>query len=411
MILQILPVSTLNAYIQQVITADEILADVWIEGEIRNLTRAKSGHIYFKISEGDAVIDGVMWRTIASRQTFVPQIGEAVVIHGRADFYPPQGRLQILADVFEHQGQGILALQTEQLRQQLEAEGLFDAARKRPLPRFPRRVGVVTSSTGAVWHDIQTVSRRRYPLVELVLVPAAVQGNHAPDEIVNAIRHLVELDTIDVLIVGRGGGAPEDLAPFNDEAVARAIFASQVPVVSAVGHETDVSIADMVADVRAATPSAAAELILPDMRELLQDLEDFRTVLMRTTERRISEASDRLARLQRRLTLYSPEVHITRGQQQLELLYRRLQSVAHAELHHRKRDLASREHLLSALHPRNVLERGFAVVEDTQTKDRIKQLADLPTNGEVTVCFHDGLASGTMQPDSSIQKATTHDSN
>src|SRR5690606_33988726 len=213
----------------------------------------RSGHVYFKLCDDDAVIDGAMWRTFSSRQTMRPSVGDSIVVHGRIDYYTAQGRLQIIADVFEHQGRGILALQMERLRQQLEAEGLFDPERKRPLPRFPRRVGVVTSSTGAVWHDIQNVARRRLPLVGLVLVPPSGQGPQAPAEIVAAIAHMCMLDDIDVMIVGRGGGSPEDLAPFNDESVARAIFASSIPVVSAVGHETDISIADMVADVRAPT--------------------------------------------------------------------------------------------------------------------------------------------------------------
>jgi exodeoxyribonuclease VII large subunit len=165
MLSQVLPVSTLNAYIQQVLNADDILADLWVEGEITSITYAKSGHIYFKICDDDALIDGAMWRTFASRQAFKPRVGDSVIVHGRIDYYSAQGRLQVIADVFEHQGQGILALEIERLRQQLEAEGLFDPARKRPLPRFPRRVGVVTSNTGAVWHDIQTVARRRFPLI------------------------------------------------------------------------------------------------------------------------------------------------------------------------------------------------------------------------------------------------------
>ena len=405
MVVQVLPVSTLNAYIQQVVAADDILADLWIEGEITQITHARSGHIYFTICEADAAISCMMWKNEARRQMFIPKVGESVTIHGQADFYRAQGKLQIRADVFEHQGQGILALQMERLRQQLEAEGLFDPSRKRPLPHFPRRVGVVTSSTGAVWHDIQTVSRRRFPMIELILVPAAVQGAHAPGEIVAAIQHLCSLDSIDVMIVGRGGGSPEDLAPFNDESVARAIYASTIPVVSAVGHETDFSIADMVADVRAATPSAAAELILPHIDDLQKDLSDLRDDLMRLAERRLSDEAMALDRLQQRLIRQAPDFQIARAQQQLDTFQHRLQTVARSELRHRSIHLATRMHLLDALHPGHVLARGFAMVQNAESGSPVKRTSELP-NGDVIVNFQDGTAVGTLKQSSTASSST-----
>lgn len=399
MALQILPVSTLASYLQQLVATDDILSDMWVEGEITSITRARSGHLYFKLTEADAVIDGVMWRTSAARQSFVPQAGEAVVLHGHADFYPPQGRLQIQADVFERQGQGILALQAERLRQQLEAEGLFDLARKRPLPQFPRRVGVVTSSSGAVWHDIQTVARRRFPLVELVLVSASVQGADAPAQIVRAIRHLSDSHDIDVMIVGRGGGSAEDLAPFNDETVARAIFASHVPVVSAVGHETDISIADMVADVRAATPSAAAEIVLPDIREIFLQLDDFRSVHLTAMERKLSESSAEVARLSRRIALRSPEAEIYANQRRVDLICGQLQTLALSSISKQRERVHSWSQLLDALHPQHILERGYALVEDATAHSRIKSVGDLPPDGEVRVRFADGAATGSLFAD------------
>lgn len=402
MLSQVLPVSTLNAYIQQVIAADDILADLWLEGEITQITHARSGHLYFTICEGDAAIGCMMWKPDARRQTFIPKVGESVIVHGQADFYEAQGRLQIRADVFEHQGQGILSLQMERLRQQLEAEGLFEAARKRPLPRYPQRVGVVTSSTGAVWHDIQTVSRRRFPLVELILVPAAVQGAHAPQEIIAAIAHMATLGSIDVLIVGRGGGSPEDLAPFNHEAVARAIYASPIPVVSAVGHETDLSIADMVADVRAATPSAAAELILPHIDDMQQDLSDARSDMMRLAEHRLSNEAAALDRLQQRLIRQSPEFHISRAQQRLDALHRRLRAAAQSDLRHRSTRVATTVQLLDALHPGHVLARGFARVQDGHSGKPIKRANELP-EGDVIVNFQDGVARGKLEPDAARQ--------
>lgn len=393
---RILPVSMLNAYIQQVVTADEILADVWIEGEISRLTRARSGHLYFGLWENGALIDCVMWRTAAAHQTFIPDVGDDVIIHGRTDFYPPQGRLQVIADVFEHQGQGILALEMERLRQRLEAEGLFDPTRKRPLPLFPRRVGVVTSSTGAVWHDIQTVARRRYPLVELVLIPAAVQGSHASREIVSAIRQMGDLGEVDVIIVGRGGGSPEDLVCFNAEEVARAIFASTVPIVSAVGHETDVTIADMVADVRAATPSAAAEIILPDIQDIRTALADSRTDLVQMMERYIAGQRIRVSHLQRRFHQQSPVAQVSRARQNLDILTRRALAAAQLRIDRHDVWLRSTAKILAVLHPKAALQRGYTRLESPDERRPFHRVAELDGPTDVVVTFYDGVARGTI---------------
>jgi exodeoxyribonuclease VII large subunit len=338
-----------------------------------------------------------MWRSHLARQMVRPRVGDAIILHGRIDYYTAQGRLQVVADVFEHQGQGILALEMERLRQQLEAEGLFDPARKRPLPRFPRRVGVITSDTGAVWHDIQTVARRRFPLIELVLIPVQVQGAGAPDQIVSAIAQMSALGDIDVMIVGRGGGSPEDLAPFSHEAVARAIFASTVPVVSAVGHETDVCIADFVADVRAPTPSAATEMILPDMAELLQDLADSRDAFIEVMERRLADEALRLDQMTRRLALQSPEVRLRRVRTELEGMTHRLHATLRGALRERSARVESLQHLLDALHPGRVMARGFALVEDGASGHPVGRAASL-TGDPVIVRFSDGRARGVLTP-------------
>lgn len=397
MLSRVLPVSILNDYIQQVLAADDILADLWIEGEVTSISWAKSGHVYFKLSDGDAIIDAAMWRPNVLRQMVRPSVGDSIIVHGHIDYYSKQGRLQLIADVFEHQGQGILALEMERLRQQLEAEGLFDEARKRPLPRFPRRIGVVTSDTGAVWHDIQTVARRRYPLVELVLVPASVQGPRAPGEIAAAIQYLCTVEQIDVMIVGRGGGSPEDLAPFNHEVVARAIFASSVPIVSAVGHETDVSIADFVADVRAATPSAAAEIVLPDIVDLLDELTDARDTLIELMEQHLAAQQVALDQVQHRLSLQSPESMLLRARQELTGLAARLDLASKAALERRGNRLSATSRLLGSLHPARVLARGFAVVQDPATGRPVRSATDLPEI-DVEVHFEDGRASGTLRP-------------
>jgi exodeoxyribonuclease VII large subunit len=397
MLSHVLPVSTLNDYIQQVLAADDILADLWVEGEVTSITWAKSGHAYFKLSDGDAQIDGAMWRPHVLRQMVRPRVGDSIIVHGHIDYYSKQGRLQLIADVFEHQGQGILALELERLRQKLEAEGLFDEARKRPFPRFPRRVGVVTSDSGAVWHDIQNVASRRYPLVELVLVPASVQGPRAPAEIVAAIQYLCTLENLDVMIVGRGGGSPEDLAPFNHESVARAIFASTVPVVSAVGHETDVSIADFVADMRAPTPSAAAEIILPDVIDLQVDLADSRDTIIELMEQHLAASEGALDQLQHRLGLQSPAARLHRFEEALHGLSSRLNLATRTDLQRHANRLTATGRLLDSLHPARVLARGFAVVESPATGRPIRRAADLP-DGDVNVHFEDGRATGTLRP-------------
>jgi exodeoxyribonuclease VII large subunit len=397
MLSRVLPVSTLNDYIQQVLAADDILADLWIEGEVTSITWAKSGHVYFKLSDGDAIIDAAMWRPHVLRQMVRPRVGDSIIVHGHIDYYSKQGRLQLIADVFEHQGQGILALEMERLRQQLEAEGLFDDARKRPLPRFPRRIGVVTSESGAVWHDIQTVARRRFPLVELVLVPASVQGPRAPGEIAAAIEYLCTVEHIDVMIVGRGGGSPEDLAPFNHEVVARAIFASSVPIVSAVGHETDVSIADFVADVRAATPSAAAEIVLPDIAELLDELAHTHDALIEMMEQHLAAQQVTLDQVQHRLSLQSPAAKLLRARTSLTGLSARLGLATRSSLDRRENRLTATSRLLDSLHPARVLARGFAIVEDPATGRPTRRAVDLP-DGDVDVHFEDGRATGTLRP-------------
>ena len=249
-------VSQVTSEIKELLESNPFLADLWIEGEISNLSIASSGHAYFNLKDQHAVLQAVMFRN--RRGIEVLANGASVAAHGRVSFYEPRGTLNISVDVVAPQGLGELALELERLKQKLAAEGLFDPARKRPLPTFPQVIGVVTSPTGAVFHDIQNVLARRYPLAKLVLSPTMVQGGRAKESIAEALQRLDEEGDCDVIIVARGGGSLEDLWAFNEEVVARAIYACQTPVVSGVGHETDETVADYVADVRAPTPSAAA---------------------------------------------------------------------------------------------------------------------------------------------------------
>ncbi|MSQ41366.1 MAG: exodeoxyribonuclease VII large subunit, partial [Dehalococcoidia bacterium] len=259
-------VSQITAYLQASLESDDFLRDVWISGEVSNLSASGAGHMYFTLKDNAGQLRCVMFRSQRGREFL--EKGAAVLAHGAISFYQTRGDLQFYVDLVQPAGVGELTLKLEQLKVKLQEEGLFEPSRKRSLPPFPHKIAVVTSPTGAVWHDIQNVIRRRYPLVELALAPTPVQGGQAAERIVEALQTVNQESDVDVVIIARGGGSLEELWPFNEEVVARAIYASRIPVVSGVGHETDVTIADLVADLRAPTPSAAAELVVPDKRQL-----------------------------------------------------------------------------------------------------------------------------------------------
>ena len=289
--MRFLTVSQLNTYLRDLLDADDLLNDVWVEGEVSSFNRHFSGHCYFTLKEGDAQIGAVMWKSVAARMATLPANGDAVLAHGRVAFYEVRGQVQLYVDTLRPAGIGVLQAQFERLKERLAAEGLFDQSRKRPLPSLPRRIGIVTSPTGAALQDMLNILRRRYPLAEVIFAPCQVQGAGAVDTIIEALYALYETD-VDVIIVARGGGAAEDLWTFNDERLARAVFASPVPVVSGVGHETDTTLIDFVADVRAPTPSAAAELVSPDMIELIDDIRQLRNRLNAAMTQRLTSARD-----------------------------------------------------------------------------------------------------------------------
>ncbi|MBA3415181.1 MAG: exodeoxyribonuclease VII large subunit, partial [Chloroflexia bacterium] len=276
---QPLSVGQLADYLREVLALDPILSDVWVTGEVVDARQPKSGHVYFSLVDAEASLKCVLFRGQLLRQTHLPQNGLQVTLHGAFDLYARSGEVQVIVDSVQPTGLGLAALEFERLRQRLEAEGLFDPARKRPLPPAPRFVGVVTSASGSVWHDIQHVVRRRYPLTHLILAPAKVQGDGAPAAVVAALEALQADGRPEVIIVARGGGSAEDLAAFNTEAVVRAVFACRIPVVSGIGHETDITLVDLAADLRAPTPSAAAEQCVPSLAEIAE---------------RIGQARDRL---------------------------------------------------------------------------------------------------------------------
>ena len=359
--MEIYTVGQVTRYIKEVFEVDDFLQDVWIEGEISNLSRAASGHQYFVLKDANCKISCVMFRSYRATSNVSPENGMAVIAHGRISVYDVQGVYQLYVDMLQPEGLGLLHLRLEQLKSALEREGLFDPARKRPLPQFPRRVGVVTSLGGAVLHDIVNVIRRRYPLVEILIAPSLVQGDEAADNICAAIRMLDECGGIDVIIVARGGGSLEDLWPFNEEQVARAIFASRAPVVTGIGHETDFTIADYVADCRAPTPSVAAELVVPNRSERRGEVLDLQQRLARAALTRIRDERVALSGTVGHLRHCSPESIVDRYRQRTDELARRMSLLFRHELETLRLKLQSQQQQLETLNPLAILARGYSI--------------------------------------------------
>lgn len=356
-------VSEVNRFIKGLLDAEGSLQRILIRGELSNFKTYRSGHCYFTLKDAGAALKCVMFRSRAQYLDFLPQDGQQVVASGNISVYERDGVYQLYVDSLAPEGQGQLAQALRQLRARLDAEGLFDASHKRPLPRFPKRIGVVTSISGAVLRDIYHVGKRRDPSVQLILFPVQVQGEGAAEEIAAAVRYFNAQYPVDVLIVGRGGGSMEDLWSFNEECVVRAIFASRIPVISAVGHETDFTLADEVSDVRAATPSQAAELAIPDAQEVLQHVRALHAGLQQAARHGISLRREQLRHLRQRPLWQAPERLLGARAQQLDLLTERLKR-ASADLARKKhRDLASAIDQLALLDPVRVLHRGYAVVE------------------------------------------------
>jgi exodeoxyribonuclease VII large subunit len=357
-----LSVSELTAHIKDLLEGDEVLADVRVAGEVSNLSRPTSGHLYFTLKDATAQIRCVMWRSYATRVAHLLQNGDAVIARGRVGVYERDGVYQLYVESLVAQGAGDLNAELERLKRKLEAEGLFDAARKRSLPAFPRILGVVTSPTGAAFQDILNVLRRRYPIIEVVLAPTAVQGEEAPEQIVCAIHKLNALGECDVILVARGGGSLEELWAFNDERVVRAIAASRAPVVSGVGHEIDFTLTDFVADVRAPTPSAAAEIITPDINDLRMQVDGLGMEMSELISAQLAEARTRLTGLQRTLRLLSPANQLAGQREKLNDLSQRLiaaQTHVVAFVRLRFEGLRAR---LESVGPAATLARGYAIV-------------------------------------------------
>lgn len=356
-------VSQLMARIRSTVETDPRLMDVWVEGEVSNFRRVASGHCYFTLKDAGAELRCVMWRDRVQGMRTLPANGDSVLAHGRVGLYEQRGDLQLYVDALEPLGLGWLYQEYERLKARLEAEGLFAPERKRPLPRFPRRIGVVTSPDAAALRDILNVLSRRYPLAEVILAPTLVQGEEAPPQIVAALRALNAREDIDVILLARGGGSLEELWAFNDEGVARAVAASRIPVVCGVGHETDFSLADFAADRRAPTPSAAAELATPDRVELAQQVRMLRARLVRALEADLARRRGRVQGQVRVLRRLSPALRLSQTRQRLDDLTERAGRAIQHQIAVRRERLAGLAGRLEGISPLATLERGYAIVQ------------------------------------------------
>jgi exodeoxyribonuclease VII large subunit len=358
----VLTVSAVTAYIRQKLEADVTLQDLWLEGEISNWKRAASGHIYFTLKDSGASLRSVIWRSQAERLIYTPQQeGEAVLAHGRISVYEAGGNYQFYVDDLQPLGQGALYAEFERIKARLAAEGLFEADLKKPLPDFPRVIGLVTSPTGAALRDILNVFRRRYPLARLILAPTQVQGEAAPVQIVAALE-AVARQPVEVIILARGGGSLEDLWAFNDEELARTIAACPIPVVSGVGHEVDFTIADFVADLRAPTPSAAAEIVTPDRAELKRLLASYQAALVDGTRSIVNNARTELQHKRWALARLSPQTMLNNNRQRIDTLINRVEQSLQHRLSLRRAGVDALAARLKTLNPEATLARGYAIV-------------------------------------------------
>lgn len=407
-----LTVSQLNAYIKSLVDRDDFLGSVAVRGELSNYKIYPSGHHYFTLKDAESSLKCVMFRSAAGKLRFRPESGMGVTAWGRISVYPRDGAYQLYCEALMPEGFGDLQMAYEQLKAKLEKEGLFDRSHKKPIPRYPERIAVITSSAGAAVHDIIRVLRRRWPMGKIMLLPVRVQGVEAPGEIAAALRYASEHKVADVVITGRGGGSIEDLWAFNDERVARAIYDCEIPVISAVGHEPDVTIADFVADLRAATPSNAAELAAPDVTELMQAIDSAMRRLENSMAKRISGSREALEALSSRRVLQSATGFIeqrrsqvetlrvrleaasgfaTKSRSQLDNLASRLDSALDAAMTRKKNEYLRAAAKLDALSPLKVLSRGYAIAMDKDGR-AVKDSSGVRAGDKLTV----RLASGAL---------------
>ena len=379
-------VSQITKYVKDIFDSDEVLTDLWVKGEVSNLSHSAAGHFYFTLKDATNQIKCVMFKPAYGNEHLMN--GVSVSVHGRVSIYEVRGDMQIYGNLVQPSGVGERYLALELLKSSLEQEGLFLDSRKRPLPRFPKKIGVATSPNGSGWHDIQYVISRRFPLVELVLAPTSVQGESAPDGIVQGLRLLNQRADIDLIIIARGGGSAEELWAFNEEIVCRAIYGSKAPVISAIGHETDVTLSDLVSDYRAPTPSAAAEVAVPDMHEISEklyyDFIDIGNIMMRYLDSKKSGIHE----YDRSLKRHVPNFDSLR--QKLDEL---TQQSGKTLLHRNdlmKEVLNAMKSRLQALNPANVLSRGYSILQKSSDATIVMSKKQVQANEDLVVTLKDG---------------------
>jgi exodeoxyribonuclease VII large subunit len=389
----IFSVSELNQYVRNVLEADYRLQDIWVSGEISNLSIPSSGHMYFTLKDKSAALRCVMWRPDVSKLAEIPKEGEAIEAHGHISVYEVGGQYQLYADRIRVAGEGVLFQEFARLKDKLEREGLFEPQRKRALPDFPSRIGVVTSPTAAAFEDVINVFRRRYPLAEIILSPAQVQGDEAPAQIVEALQALNQVSKPDLILVVRGGGSMEDLWAFNSEEVVRAVAQSGIPVVTGIGHETDLILADFAADIRAPTPSAAAEVCAPDRDELMGELEDVENQIFRVMSDHIQRNRWELQRNMDRLLRTSPATQINNAKQQIDELIFRVRTAVVNNLRLRRAAIEGLNQTLRVVGPSAILERGFALVHRSEDEVLVKSIDQVTSGDELRIQVSDGTFS------------------
>ncbi|MBN1179637.1 MAG: exodeoxyribonuclease VII large subunit [Anaerolineae bacterium] len=389
-------VSQLVGRIRALVESDRALGDVWVEGEISNFSRASSGHCYFTIKDAGAELRGVMWRNTAHALRTLPRDGDHVLVHGYVGVYEQRGAIQLYVDHVEAAGAGRLYQEFERLKARLEAEGLFAPERKRPLPPFPHRIGIVTSPTAAALRDVLTVLSRRYPLAGVLLAPTRVQGEQAPPEIVDALVRLNERADVDVIIVARGGGSIEELWAFNDERVVRAIAGSRIPVICGVGHETDFSLADFAADLRAPTPSAAAELATPNLEDLRAQVTRLQSHLAGQMQVALDDRRWALDQKVQALKLLSPQTQLVQARQRIdEWTGRATLALLHA-LRLRRERLAGLTGRLEGVSPLATLQRGYAIVRRRADEDVVTCVSHVAPGDALRIQVSDGTFDATV---------------
>ena len=388
---QVFSVTELNNRIRGLLELDPVLRNLCVQGEISNYKVYSSGHHYFTLKDSESSLSCVMYRYSAASLRFRPENGMKIRAFGKVDVYPRDGSYKLYCSSLEPEGTGDLQIAFEQLKAKLEAEGLFRPEHKKPLPAFPETIAIITSGSGAAVHDMIRILGHRWPMTKVVVLPVRVQGVEAPPEIVGAIRYANEFHVADLIITGRGGGSIEDLWAFNDERVARAIFASEIPVISAVGHEPDVLISDYVADRRASTPSNAAEIAVPDWREMRDSLDSLDIRSRQAVQKKLTQLAQRLDNLRTKRVLNDPTVYIDNRRLELDYRSEKLAAALERELAGKRRSFETLGASLDAMSPLRVLSRGYSIAEDQKGRV-IRSVKELTPGGSLSVRLRDGRA-------------------